>query len=111
MPSLARRQSSPSPDFIEIQDTPPTDSVSDRRPVNGATQRSTPSVKQSRAGTAAQGKAVAPIFGKRKKPDEGEASEDIKPAIPANTARPVGSRQAERGEKKPRVNAMLAAQP
>ena len=57
--------------------------------------------------------SMAPIFGKRKKPDDAEDKEDVKPVIPAGPsrlpARDAGS--SARMDKKPKINALVAAQP
>jgi hypothetical protein len=56
---------------------------------------------------------MAPIFGKRKKPDEVEEKEDVKPVIPGGPSRlpakDAGS--STRMDKKPKINALVAAQP
>lgn len=56
---------------------------------------------------------MAPIFGKRKKPDEAEDREDVKPIIPAGPSR-LPAKDAGFGakmDKKPKINALVAAQP
>lgn len=97
-------------DFIVIADDTPVKKGSASYSSDGA-EASKPRVAAS-ASLSSQSKPVASIFGKRKKPDEPvEPAIDVKPTIAKRKPWAGVVPKKSKGDRVPKVNPLVAAQP